>query len=88
MSPVYDVVYSRLVIPDEKEESAITINRKKNNLTRADFDVLATYLKTPLNVGYHNFEHKFEVIMSLIEKSKLPNYRAGTCRDCFCIQWQ
>jgi len=72
LSPIYDVVCSRLVIPEEKEESAITINGKKNNLTRSDFDVLASYLKTPLNVGYRNFEHKHGVIKAIIEKSKLP----------------
>jgi serine/threonine-protein kinase HipA len=72
LSPVYDVVCSRLAIPDEKEESAITINGKKNNLTRTDFDILATYLKTPLNVGYKNFEHKYGVIKVIVEKSNLP----------------
>jgi len=72
LSPVYDVVCSRLVIPDEKEESAITVNGKKNNLTRSDFDVLAAYLKTPLNVGYRNFEHKYGVIKGIVEKSNLP----------------
>lgn len=71
LSPVYDVVCSRLAIPEEKEESAITINGKKNNLTRADFDALAIYLNTPVKVGYRNFEHKLSVIKGVIEKSKL-----------------
>lgn len=72
LSPVYDIVCSRLVIPNEEEESALNINGKKNKLTRADFNALATYLKTPLNVGYSNFEHKSEVIKTVIEKSMLP----------------
>ena len=72
LSPVYDVVCSRLAIPEEKEESAITINGKRNNLTRADFDALAVYLQTPLTVGYRIFENKFGTIKGIIEKSKLP----------------
>ena len=71
LSPVYDVVCSRLAIPTEEEESALNINGKKNKLTKVDFDALAAYLKTPLNVGYSNFEHKFETIKAVIEKSML-----------------
>lgn len=71
LSPVYDIVCSRLIIPDEEEESALIINGKKNKLTRMDFNALAAYLKTPLSVGYRNFEHKFDIITTIVEKSKL-----------------
>ncbi|MBN2188968.1 MAG: HipA domain-containing protein [Chitinispirillaceae bacterium] len=72
LSPVYDVVCSRLAIPNEEEESALNINGKKNKLTKEDFSALALYLKTPTKVGYSNFEHKFDIIKAVIKKSRLP----------------
>ncbi len=45
LSPAYDLLNTSLVIPDDKEESALTINGKKNRLKRSDFDALATSLK-------------------------------------------
>jgi serine/threonine-protein kinase HipA len=43
LSPCYDFVSSRLYIRDE--ESALTLNGRKNRLRRSDFDVLANSLK-------------------------------------------
>lgn len=37
LSPVYDLVSSRLVIPEEDEELALTINGKRNRLNKKDF---------------------------------------------------
>lgn len=46
LSPAYDIVCSKLVIPEE-EDSALSINGKKNKLVRRDFDALAANLKIP-----------------------------------------
>ncbi|NOY87165.1 MAG: HipA domain-containing protein [Deltaproteobacteria bacterium] len=46
LSPAYDIVCSKLVIPDE-EDSALTINGKHNRITRADFEKLSEYLQIP-----------------------------------------
>jgi serine/threonine-protein kinase HipA len=43
LAPCYDFVCSRLYIPNE-EDSALTIDAKKNKLTRADFEALGGYL--------------------------------------------
>lgn len=45
LSPAYDLLSTALVISDDKEESALTINGKKNRLKRSDFDTLAASLK-------------------------------------------
>lgn len=37
LSPAYDLVSSRLVIPEEAEEMALTLNGKRNRLKRSDF---------------------------------------------------
>lgn len=44
LSPGYDLVSSRLVIPGEKEELALTVNGKKNRLQRRDFLAFASHL--------------------------------------------
>lgn len=45
LSPVYDLVSSRLVIPEEEDEMALTINGKRNRLNKNDF------LSFALNIG-------------------------------------
>lgn len=69
LTPAYDIVCSRLAIPDEKEESAININGKKNKLQREDFDQLANYLKVPVKLRYEKFENKFDMMKKMIEAS-------------------
>jgi serine/threonine-protein kinase HipA len=70
LTPAYDIVCSKLVIPDE-EDSAITINGKKNKLQREDFDTLAEYFKIPTSVQYEKFEKKFNVMREIINASKI-----------------
>ncbi len=70
LAPAYDIVCSKLVIPDE-EDSAITINGKKNQLQRKDFDILADYLNIPSRVRYEKFENKFKVMKKIIEDSRM-----------------
>ena len=70
ISPVYDIVCSKLVIVDE-EDSAIAINGKKNKLKRGDFDSLAEYFNIPLKVRYEKFENKYEVIRVIIQSSSI-----------------
>lgn len=70
LTPAYDIVCSKLVIPEE-EDSAITINGKKNKLLREDFDKLAEYFRIPVKVRYEKFEKKFDVIRKIIETSKI-----------------
>lgn len=41
LSPVYDIVNSRLALPDEREEMCLSIRGKKNRLTIEDFTGLA-----------------------------------------------
>jgi serine/threonine-protein kinase HipA len=38
LSPAYDLLPTKLLMPDDKEELALTLNGKKNKLGRHDFD--------------------------------------------------
>ena len=70
LTPAYDIVCSKLVLPDE-EDSAITINGKKNRLKIEDFNKLAEYLNIPLKVRYEKFGNKFDVIREIIDRSSI-----------------
>jgi len=70
LSPAYDIVCSKLVIPTE-EDSALTINGKKNKLSLDDFNKFAEYLNIPPKVRYEKFNSKFALITKLINKSSL-----------------
>ncbi len=45
LAPAYDLVNTRLIIPDDKDETALTIHGKKNKINKADFDYLAEHFK-------------------------------------------
>ena len=52
LSPAYDLVPVQVVLPDDPEESALSLNGKKNRLRRADFLALAEALRlTPKQTG-------------------------------------
>ena len=70
LTPVYDIVCSKLVIPDE-EDSALTINGKKNILKRGDFESLAGYLNIPIKIRYEKFIKSSSLMTTIIRDSKI-----------------
>ncbi len=71
LSPAYDIVSSKLVLPKE-EDSALTLNGKKNSITRNDFDAFAGNLKIPQKIRYEKFAGKAGLIKQFIQSSQLP----------------
>jgi serine/threonine-protein kinase HipA len=74
LSPAYDLVSTKLAMPQDLEEMALTINGKKNKLKKVDFDKLAEGLginpKARENV-YLKFYNKLGSIKILINESFL-----------------
>lgn len=75
LSPAYDLLPVNLVMPDDTEETALTLNGKKRNLTRRDFLNYADGLG--INpVASKKIMEKFlsleEMSMGELEKSFLP----------------
>lgn len=74
LSPAYDLLSTLLVLSDE-EESALTINGKKNRLKRTDFDSVAKSLqineKTVATI-YQRFAKILPIWQQWIERSFLP----------------
>jgi serine/threonine-protein kinase HipA len=80
LSPAYDLLSTAIVIPEDKEETALTINGKKSNLTRNDFDRFAESLEIPASaVGkvYRNFLAKQENFLNVLHHTFLPKEAAG-----------
>ncbi len=64
LSPTYDLVSSRLVIPNETDELALTVNGKRNNLRRKDFLALADYMEIETSYA----ERKLRDLLDLRDK--------------------
>lgn len=62
LSPAYDMLSTNIVIPDDKEQLALTVNGKKQNIRRKDFMVLAA------NIGIN--EKSAEKMIAKIVKLK------------------
>jgi len=80
LSPAYDLLSTALVIPDDKEESALTINGKKSKLKLNDFNVLAESLKInekSLQSIYSRFNKVLPKWISFIEQSFLSKEMQG-----------
>jgi serine/threonine-protein kinase HipA len=58
LSPAYDLVATKLVIPEDMEEMALTVNGKKRNLRPNDFNALAGSLDIS-EVVYKNTMREF-----------------------------
>ncbi|MBI4354035.1 MAG: HipA domain-containing protein [Candidatus Omnitrophica bacterium] len=71
LAPAYDLVCTKLVIPGE-EDSALTLQGKRNNLTRNDFDAFADTFDIPEKVRYRKFAGQLSRMTQLIEASCLP----------------
>jgi serine/threonine-protein kinase HipA len=44
LSPAYDLLSTKILMPEDKEELGLTLNGKKNNLRKKDFDLFAEKL--------------------------------------------
>jgi len=74
-SPAYDLLCTRLAMPEDKEEMALTINAKKRKLKRSDFDMLARSLNIPekaISNSYQKFTGKIKEAKKWIDISFLP----------------
>lgn len=74
LSPAYDMVNTKLAMPADAEEMALTLNAKKRKLNRNDFDRLGIGLGIPekvLQQTYHKFSRQMSNAMDMIRISFL-----------------
>lgn len=62
LSPAFDLVSTKVAMPEDKEETALTINGRKRKLKKSDFDLLAK----SLNIPQRSIENSYKKIVSII----------------------
>lgn len=84
LSPAYDLVPTKLLIPEDAEESALAINGKKNKLSANDFLRFAHSIGLPEKAA-RNLIAKIRSLPSLLEKTDnigfLPDHRRESLRQ-------
>lgn len=75
LSPAYDLVSTILAIKNEPEQMSLTLNGKKNKITKKDFNALALSLtlnEKQVQNCYQSFLKKIETAFWWIDNSFLP----------------
>lgn len=86
LSPVYDIVNSRLVLPAEQEEMSLSINGKRNRLEREDFLSFAGYMEIPekaVDTTFDKLKENRDLIIEQIESGLLPDDMKAGFRSIF-----
>jgi serine/threonine-protein kinase HipA len=72
LAPAYDLLATKFLTPDDLEESALTINGKKNKLKREDFEALTNNLGLPEKTyakTIQRFEKSMPQVLEFIDYS-------------------
>ncbi|MDR6564662.1 MULTISPECIES: HipA domain-containing protein [unclassified Arcicella] len=84
LSPAYDLLSTKLAMPQDAEEMALTINGKRNRLKKTDFDILASTLgineKAKDNI-YKKFSLKIPLMLAKISESFLDEKSKQLYKD-------
>jgi Uncharacterized protein related to capsule biosynthesis enzymes len=81
LSPAYDLLSTTLALPEDVEESALTINGKKQKIVKKDFDSFAAALEIPqktLENSYRRFAGLFPEYASLLKRTFLSDSMKNT----------
>jgi len=76
LSPAYDLINSNLINPKDKEDVALSLNGKKKELGREDFDMLASVLKISDKIVKRiidKFSENTDKVFKLIDMSFMTN---------------
>lgn len=76
LTDAYDLISSKLLLPEDIEEMALSINARKNKIALRDFDALAASLKIPVKVKealYKRFSNIWPGWENLMDRSFLPD---------------
>ena len=74
LSPAYDLVATKIVLPEDQEEMALTINGKKRNIRKSDFEALGKSLgisEKVLGNSFTKFADGYKETIRFVEKSFL-----------------
>ncbi len=75
LSPAYDLICAAILLPEDKDETALTLHGKKRKLTRHDFLTLSQHMGLPENRVHHILDRgrqKQKEIYTIVANSPLP----------------
>lgn len=75
LAPAYDLLSTKLVLPDDKDELALTLNAKKRKLKKSDFNHLLNTYKIDEKVIENIYEKYRKIVpqwLNFIDTSLLP----------------
>jgi serine/threonine-protein kinase HipA len=75
LSPAYDLLNTKVAMPEDKDEMALTINGRKRRLKKSDFDTLAknlNILQRPMENSYKKIASKIPDAYHWLSISFLP----------------
>ena len=75
LSPAYDLVSTALAIPDDPEESALTVNGKKSRLLKGDFEALGEQLEireAAVKNVFRKMSDTIEKMLATVKNNRLP----------------
>ena len=84
LSPAYDLLSTKLAIPEDDEEMALPLNGKKSNLKRQDFDSFAERIGLPeglRDTTYRNFKKNIPAMIDFIHSSFLSEQSKTAYRE-------
>jgi len=76
LSPAYDLLNTKIAMPGDLEELALTLNAKKRKLKKIDFDIFARSLNIPersVQRTYTRFSQKVNNAFAVLDISFLPS---------------
>jgi serine/threonine-protein kinase HipA len=82
LSPAYDIVSSRLVLPEEKEDMCLSLHGKKNRLSRGDFIKLSDHFGLTRKQSDNSFTRLNE-LKPTIEKMVAESFLRQHLKDRF-----
>ena len=84
LSPAYDMLPVNIILPEDKDETALTLNGKKMHLRRNDFLALAENLEITRKAALNLIDHclAFEdTFIELCEDSRLSEARKAALAE-------
>ena len=84
LAPAYDLLSTKLAMPEDKEDMALTLNAKKSNFQRKDFEAFAAHLGIPSVTRDHvfvQFSQNFSRAAALIDISCLSGTGKAMYKD-------
>lgn len=84
LAPAYDIINSRLVMPDETDEMAISLNGRRNNISVRDFRALADYLEMN-DKAYQNILNQVMSLNTKINNIVEPSFLPKNLKEQFLV---